>query len=152
MSAENEKVTIHGSLLTNSTQGNSIQSVTPKNVSILGGKGNKMLAEAESTLIGGSGNNTATIQSFIGGGESNSITGNAERAVILGGKQNRIVGTDSVILGGEKNTISGSQSVTLGSHIHIIGDASLGAGSGVQFQSSQSFGRNDGKEKFTSTQ
>ncbi|MDR0651520.1 MAG: hypothetical protein LBG59_09295, partial [Candidatus Peribacteria bacterium] len=39
MSAENEKVTIEGSLLTNGTQNNVIQTPTPKNVSILGGKG-----------------------------------------------------------------------------------------------------------------
>jgi hypothetical protein len=65
VSAENEKVTIDGSLLTNRTQGNSIQSSTPKNVSVLGGKGNKMLAIEESTLVGGSGNSTTAMQSFI---------------------------------------------------------------------------------------
>ncbi|MDR2415371.1 MAG: hypothetical protein LBD75_01865, partial [Candidatus Peribacteria bacterium] len=114
MSAENEKVTVNGSLLTNAAQGNLIQTVAPKNVSVLGGKGNKMLAIAESTLIGGSGNSTTAIQSFVGGGEQNVITGSADRAVILGGKENTLNGKDSVILGGEKNSISGSGSVTLG--------------------------------------
>jgi hypothetical protein len=129
MSAENEKVTVNGSLLTNATQGNSIQPNAPKNVSILGGKGNKMLAERESTLVGGSGNSTTANLSFIGGGEKNTITGNAERAVILGGKENTLIGGDSVILGGEKNSISGNHSVTLGNNVSITGDASLAAGS-----------------------
>jgi hypothetical protein len=140
-------------LLTNGTQNNVIQTPTPKNVSILGGKGNIMLATGESTLIGGSGNKTIASQSFIGGGESNVITGNhSPNAVILGGKGNTIIGDASIILGGEKNTISGTQSTTLGNNIHITGDTSLVAGSGVQLQASQSFVRNDGQTRLSLNQ
>ncbi|MDR0651206.1 MAG: hypothetical protein LBG59_07615, partial [Candidatus Peribacteria bacterium] len=146
------KVTIEGSLLTNGTQNNVIQTPTPKNVSILGGKGNIMLATRESTLIGGSGNKTIASQSFIGGGESNVITGNYSRnAVILGGKGNTIIGGASIILGGERNTISGNNSVTLGNNISITGDTSLAAGSGVQLEAAQSFVWNEGTKKFSVT-
>ncbi|MDR2415293.1 MAG: hypothetical protein LBD75_01395 [Candidatus Peribacteria bacterium] len=139
MSAENEKVTVNGSLLTNAAQGNVIQIVAPRNVSVLGGKGNKMLAPENSTLMGGSGNSTTATESFVGGGEQNVITGSTARAVILGGKGNTLSGNDSIILGGEKNTISGSSSVTLGNKVSISGDLALAAGSGVKLQASQSF-------------
>jgi hypothetical protein len=151
VSAENEKVTVNGSLLTNGTRENVIQANIPKNVSILGGKGNKMLATAESTLIGGSGNSTTADQSFIAGGESNIITGNATRAVILGGKENTLSGEDSIILGGEKNRITGSGSVALGNNVSITGDRALAAGSGVKLQASGSFVWN-GSGTFTVSQ
>jgi hypothetical protein len=66
VSAENEKVTINGSLLTNGNQKNAIKSSAPQYVSILGGKGNTMFATGESLLLGGSGNSTTAFQSFIG--------------------------------------------------------------------------------------
>ncbi|MDR2415319.1 MAG: hypothetical protein LBD75_01560, partial [Candidatus Peribacteria bacterium] len=76
--------------------------------------------------------------------------GSADRAVILGGKENTLNGKDSVILGGEKNSISGSGSVTLGNKVNITGDRSLAAGSGVKLQASGSFVWN-GSGTFTVT-
>jgi hypothetical protein len=66
MSVENEKVTVSGSLLTNSNQKNTVKSTAPQHISLIGGKGNTMFSTGESTLIGGSGNTTAAFQSFIG--------------------------------------------------------------------------------------
>ncbi|MDR2190825.1 MAG: hypothetical protein LBP53_06755 [Candidatus Peribacteria bacterium] len=99
MTSQGEKVTVSGSLLTN-PQYNEISSSASK-VSIFGGKGNKMqitnASEGESTIIGGSGGQINTSQSFVAGGEANKVL-EGKRAIILGGKKNTITGDDSIIL------------------------------------------------------
>jgi hypothetical protein len=148
MTSQGEKVTVSGSLLTN-PQSNSLTSASK--VSIFGGKGNSIKianpSEGESTIIGGSGGQINTSQSFVAGGEANSIL-QGSRAVILGGKGNSIKGDDAIILGGTHSRVLGNASLVLGQQHTVSGDYAFIAGSGVNFQGSQSFVRNDGSSTF----
>ncbi|HET9135745.1 MAG TPA: hypothetical protein VFO76_03845, partial [Candidatus Kapabacteria bacterium] len=87
------------------------------------------IAPEFSAIVGGDDNHihgvNAIENSFIGGGLTNTVTGNFSS--IVGGTENAVVGDNSSILGGENNTLTGAHSVILGGQeLNLTGNNSIG--------------------------
>jgi hypothetical protein len=142
-----ETVTINGALVTNYEEGNdAINNSITGGFSLLGGKNNTMTNAQESTLIGGQDNNISSLQSFIVGGEYNTITGNSFRSTLLGGRNSTISGQSSTLIGGNESSILGHNSILIGENNSIVGNNALAAGNRVTVSESGTFAWSDGED------
>ena len=76
--------------------------------SFIGGGQNNVASGQGTTIGGGDGNKAEGTNSSIGGGTSNTASGN--RSIVCGGKDNEASGDHAAIVGGESNEASGNYS------------------------------------------
>jgi hypothetical protein len=83
------------------------------------------------TIAGGSTNEVQGTSGAIGGGFQNIIEQASSFGTIVGGANNRVVGSNATVLGGASNTAGGNNSVVLGSNAKSRTPTEAGDADGV---------------------